>query len=77
MIVKCGRIEFELTEKDLVMYNGACYQIITRKVGFGWNESTPIIAKSRAMKLIKEGLLKEVQLDKPRYKGENIIYYSI
>jgi hypothetical protein len=55
--VKAGRHEFELTEKDEIMYNGACYQIITRSVGLGWKSSIPVIAKARAEKLIKEGKL--------------------
>lgn len=77
MIVKCGKIEYELNGKDIVMYNGACYQIITRKVGYGWNSSSPIIAKSKAIKLIKDGLLKKVNLNNAPYKEDYITYYSI
>jgi hypothetical protein len=55
LTIKCQRTEFELTPEDKIMYNGACYQIITRTVGYGWNTSIPIIAKSKAEKLIKEG----------------------
>ena len=55
--VKCGRDEFELNENDEIMYNGACYQITTRLVGYGWKSSIPIIAKAKAEKLIKDGAL--------------------
>jgi hypothetical protein len=55
--VKAGREEFELNKNDEIMYNGACYQIITRLTGYGWNSSIPVIAKARAEKLIKEGKL--------------------
>jgi hypothetical protein len=57
MLVKCGREEFDLTKDDEIMYNGACYQVITRTSGFGWNKSTPVLAKGKAEKLIKDGLL--------------------
>jgi hypothetical protein len=55
--VKAGREEFELNKNDEIMYNGVCYQIITRLTGHGWNSSMPVIAKTRAEKLIKEGKL--------------------
>lgn len=50
--VKCGREEVELTENDEIMYNGACYQIVSRGSFFKPN---PILAKSKAEKLIKDG----------------------
>ena len=77
MNIKCGRNEFELNEKDLIMDNGACYQLITRKVGIGYDASTPILAKTKAKQLIKEGKLKEVQLKNPPYKDKFLKYYSI
>lgn len=77
MIVKCGRVEYELNEKDIVMYNGVCYQIRTRTVGYGYYSRCPIIAKSKAAKFIKDGLLKEVTLDNPPLKGDYLTYYSI
>jgi hypothetical protein len=57
MLVKCGRVEIDLTNKDEVMYNGHCYQITSRKVGHGWNTSIPMIAKRTAEKMIKDGKL--------------------
>lgn len=57
MIIKCGRKEFDLTTKDQIMYNGHCYQIITRLTSGGWSGHSPIIAKTRAEKLIKDGKL--------------------
>jgi hypothetical protein len=55
MIIKCGRREFDLNENDEIMYNDACYRIVTRKYRKGWNELTPRIANAIAKKLIKEG----------------------
>lgn len=77
MKVKCGRREITLTEKDIIMFNGVCYQIITRKIGVRWEATTPIIAKAKAKELIKNGLLKEVKLKNPPYKEESLIYYMI
>ena len=36
--LKVGRNIIELDEKDLILDNGACYQIVTKKVGgFDWH----------------------------------------
>jgi hypothetical protein len=75
MIVKCGRVEFELNHQDMIMYNGACYQLVTRKVGSGWNAIHPILAKSKAEKLIKSGQL--VSCAKAVKSGINLEYYNI
>ncbi len=74
MLVKCGRDEIDLNENDEIMFNGAWYQIITRKVGFGWNEKTPIIAKAKAEKMIKDGLL---VFDHKRIKSVEVSIYKI
>ena len=57
MLIKAGRKEYDLTKDDNIMYNGSCYQIITRLTENGWDGRTPVIAKARAEKLIKEGKL--------------------
>ena len=77
MELKCGRETFNLNEKDVIMYNGACYQLITRKVDVGWKQSTPVVAKAKAKKLIKDGLLTSAVLENAPYKGEDIEYYMI
>ncbi|WCF11607.1 hypothetical protein NDS46_30135 (plasmid) [Paenibacillus thiaminolyticus] len=77
MIVKCGRKMIELTEKDVIMYNGACYQIITRNKGLGWNESIPKIAKAKAQELIKKNLLVNVELEKPPHENPKLLYYKV
>lgn len=42
--LKVGRDIIELDEKDLILDNGACYQIVTKKVGrFNWHY--PIMSK--------------------------------
>jgi hypothetical protein len=77
MNIKCGREEFALTEKDIIMYNGACYQLITRKIIKGWSTTSPVLAKAKAVKLIKDGKLKETIIENPPYKSEGLVYYSI
>jgi hypothetical protein len=73
MIIKCGRREFDLNEKDEIMYNGACYQIITRKYRQGWNELTPVIAINIVKKLIKEGKIIFKEKRKSRWSDELIL----
>lgn len=57
MIVKCGRIEYELTPADEIMFNGTCYLIITRSIRKGWYSSSVPMSKKLAEKLIKSGEL--------------------
>ena len=57
MKIKCGREEFDLTDKDVIMYNKFCYQLITQRTGSGWKESIPIVSKVLAGKLIKQNKL--------------------
>lgn len=66
MKVKCGRDEYEVTNKDLILDNGACYQLITKKKFLGWNEYSPTISKTLFNKMLKAGLIRK---SKKIYKG--------
>lgn len=79
MKVKCGRVEFDLNDKDIIFFNGACYMIITRKVQIGdWSRtSSPTLAMTKAKKMIKGGLIIEVELSNPPYIGQGYKYYKI
>jgi len=57
MIIKCGRREFDLNEKDIIFDNGACYQITSQTYREGFAEYYPVIAEAKAKKMIKEGYL--------------------
>ena len=35
--MKFGRYEVEIDENDLILDNGACYQIVTKEVRCGWD----------------------------------------
>lgn len=69
--IKCNRNEYNLNEKDLIMFNGACYQIISRTND---NGSTPIVSKILAKKLITAGSLR---IRKELQKDIYCTYYSI
>jgi hypothetical protein len=71
MIVKCGRKEIVLTEKDVIMFNGACYQITTQLKVDGWYSYPFQIAKGKAEKMIKKGELVKYR----EYDG--LTYYRI
>ena len=77
MIVKCGRTEFDLNRSDDIMYNGACYQIVTRKNGIGFDSYPPKIAKAKAEKMIKDGDLVFDRLQKSDYSNSELAYYKI
>lgn len=43
--IKVGRNILDINENDLILDNGVCYQIITKRIGFGFNESIPVMSK--------------------------------
>lgn len=55
--IKVGRNILDINENDLILDNGACYQIITKRIGFGFNESIPVMSKKLFSDLKKCGLI--------------------
>lgn len=55
--LKVGRNILDIDENDLILDNGACYQIITKRIGFGFNESIPVMSKKLFADLKKCGLI--------------------
>jgi hypothetical protein len=55
MDLKVGRNILDINEKDIILDNGACYQIITKEVGKLGETYSPIISKSLFSKLNKCG----------------------
>lgn len=55
MDLKVGRDILDINEKDIILDNGACYQIITKEVGKLCGTYSPIISKSLFSKLNKCG----------------------
>ncbi len=53
--MKIGRKHYEITEKDRVMDNSACFQLIRAKKG-PWDD-TPVLSKSLFKQLLKQGVI--------------------
>lgn len=75
MLIKCGRKECELSNQDVVMWNGAIYQVITKRNFGSWHSDTPIIARAKAEKMIKEGIL--IKSDIPHRYGTDVTLYQL
>ena len=60
MNIKCGAYEIELDKEDIIFDNSFCFQITTKEVGKAWHKHSPVIAKTKAKKLIKDGVLELV-----------------
>ena len=56
MIVKIGRNHFDITEDDVVLFNGAIWQLISQRIAKGWNNYVPVIGKTKADKWKKQVL---------------------
>lgn len=76
MELKCGRNTYLLNGNDLILFNGACYTLITRKERSGYFAASPTVAKIKAKKLIKEGRFIKTILENPPYKGKGLEYYK-
>lgn len=57
MELKIGRRFFEINDKDVVMYNGACWQLITQSYFDGWHYATPTMSKTMCDKFVKKNIL--------------------
>lgn len=43
--LKVGRNIFDIDENDLILDNGACYILVTKKVMKGYSECSPTVSK--------------------------------
>lgn len=78
MIVKIGRNYFDITEDDIVLFNGAIWQLITKKIAKGWYHYSPVVAKNKANKWKKTGalyLVKETGLYKTESGNQMGLWY--
>jgi hypothetical protein len=57
MEIKCNRKVFNLTDKDVILFNGACYMLLTQTYRSNYTNINPTIAKAKAQKMIKDGIL--------------------
>ena len=78
--LKIGRNIIEVSEKDLILDNGACYQIITQELPQGFHSYCPHIIKKLFSELKKCGLVftNEVlkQSATKRYGSSALTYYK-
>lgn len=51
--LKVGRNVFDIDKNDLILDNGACYQIITKRLSSGHNKYCPIMSKKLFAELKK------------------------
>ena len=77
--MKIGRNEFDINEKDIILDNGLCYQLVTRKVFSGWHDYSPIVSKTLFNKLKKVGAIytnyELEELACKKYKANGLRYW--
>lgn len=55
--LKIGRDIFNITERDVMLFNGACWQLISQKTHKGWQDYFPQASKTMCEKFVKKGIL--------------------
>lgn len=55
--IKMNRKVYTITDKDRIMFNGACYILITQKERWGYSQGCPTVPKKWTTKWIKENAL--------------------
>ncbi len=71
--IKSQRLEFELKNGDILMDNGACYQLLTRKTYKGWRTIYPEVSKKEFKKYISLPNVKEY---KKHLYGKSVHLYK-
>lgn len=51
--LKVGRNILDIGENDIILDNGSCYQIITKRIGYGFNKTIPVMSKKLFLDLKK------------------------
>lgn len=62
--LKIGRNVFDITDRDVVMFNGACWQLMSQKIHKGWHDYSPKASKTMCEKFVKKGILVMCKKDK-------------
>lgn len=55
--LKVGRNVFDINENDVVLFNGACWMLITRKLRKEWHDYSPTVSKVLCEKFVKKNIL--------------------
>lgn len=76
--LKVGRNIFEVTDNDLILDNGACYQIITKEVGTAFDRYPPLMSKKLFSELKKCGLVftnEALKQNATKQYGSSVVTY--
>ena len=75
--LKINRREYEITENDVVLFNGACWQLITQKCFDGWFYAIPSMSKTICEKFVKKNILIMFKKEKEYItsEGKQMGYY--
>lgn len=78
--LKIGRKVFDITEKDVVLFNGTCWQIITQEIFSNYRYYPPTMSKTMCEKFVKKGILvmfkKEKEYTTMDGKQMGLYYYK-
>lgn len=76
MKIKCDRGIFNVTNGDLILDNGACYQLITQTYFKNYYYHTPHVSKKLFKELLKDG---KIRKSKKKYKSSSLenVYYDL
>lgn len=55
--LKIGRRFFDISEKDILLFNGACWQLMTQTYFDGWKSVYPTVSKTMCDKFAKKNIL--------------------
>ena len=55
--LKIGRYVFNIDENDVVLFNGACWQLMTKQIRNGWHYYPPKMSKATCEKFVKKNIL--------------------
>lgn len=78
--MRIGRYEFDINESDLILDNGACYQLITREVGSVFYRTAPKVSKAMFKRLLKEKIIytneELAKLASTKYVSKDCVLYG-
>lgn len=55
--LKINRRNFDITNRDVVLFNGACWQLITQTYFSNWYNHYPLMSKTMCERFVKKGIL--------------------
>lgn len=78
--LKIGKTFFDITERDVILFNGACWQLISQKVYKDWHDYSPKVSKTMCEKFVRKGILvmykKEQEYTTMDGKQMGLYYYK-